>query len=55
VGVGDSCLMMSFYNFYSEPNVIRVVKSRWMNWAGLFGYLDIWEIQERHPNISQKS
>jgi hypothetical protein len=26
--------MRSFYNLYSSPNIVRVIKSRRMRWAG---------------------
>jgi hypothetical protein len=27
------------HNLYSQPNVIRMIKSRWMRWAGLVAHL----------------
>jgi hypothetical protein len=31
---GENCIMMNFHNLYSSPNIVRVIKSRRMRWAG---------------------
>jgi hypothetical protein len=31
--VGENCIMRSFINLYSLPNVIRMIKSIRMRWA----------------------
>jgi len=31
---GEHCIMRSFINLYSSPNIVIVIKSRRMRWAG---------------------
>jgi hypothetical protein len=31
---GENCIMMKLHSLYSSPNIIRVIKSRRMRWAG---------------------
>jgi hypothetical protein len=31
---GDSCIMMELHSLYSSLNIVRVIKSRRMRWAG---------------------
>jgi hypothetical protein len=31
---GGNCIMMNFNGLYSSPNIVRMIKSRRMKWAG---------------------
>jgi hypothetical protein len=31
---GENCIMRNFINLYTSPNIVRVIKSRSMRWAG---------------------
>jgi hypothetical protein len=31
---GENCIMMNLDSLYSSPNIVKVIKSRRMKWAG---------------------
>ena len=39
-----------FYDLYSSPNIIRVIKSRRIRWAGR---VNVWETEEVHTGFLQ--
>jgi hypothetical protein len=41
--IGENCIMRSVTNLYSSPNIIRMIKSRRMRWAG---HVAQWEEEE---------
>jgi len=32
---GENCIMRRFNNLYASPNIIRVITSRGVGWAGM--------------------
>jgi hypothetical protein len=36
---GENCIMMELHSLYSSPNIVRIIKSWRMRWAGHVAYM----------------
>jgi hypothetical protein len=37
--VAENCIMGGLHTLYSSPNIIRIIKSKRMRWAGLVAHM----------------